>query len=92
MEHDDFQSIKTAPTDGTPIQAEIPGHGADNVIAWIGDLIDSNGNDCGGWAFVSDQEPPDCWTDGTCWAANEDGNPSVLPTRWKPLPTKEPTQ
>lgn len=79
----EWQSMGTAPKDGTAIQAEIPGNGSDNMIAWFDNLIDSNGVSCGGWQFVSEQEPPDSWTDGTCWAVNEDGVSSVPPTRWK---------
>lgn len=75
-----------APRDGTEIQAEIPGNGADRVIAWYGGLLDSDEQSCGGWTFTRDQEPPDCWTDGVCWEVNEDGEPSVKPTRWKLLP------
>jgi hypothetical protein len=79
----EWRDIETAPKDGTWIQARIPGHGADNIIAWQGGLLDSEGNDCGGWMFMQDQEPPDCWTDGVCWSVNEDGIASTLPTEWK---------
>lgn len=82
----EWEDISSAPRDGSEFQAEIPGNGSDNVIAWIDGLLDSDGNDCGSWAFTRDQEPPDCWTDGYCWDVNEDGVPSVKPTRWKPLP------
>jgi hypothetical protein len=81
-----WQSIETAPKDGTPFQARIPGHGSDNIIAWMDGLIDSDGKDSGGWYFVEDQEPPDSWTDGICWAVNEDGVASVQPTEWQALP------
>jgi hypothetical protein len=66
------------------IQARIPGYGDDNMIYWLEDcLLDSDGNDCGGWAFANEeQEPPQCWTDGVCWDVNEDGKPSVKPTHW----------
>lgn len=74
----------SAPRDGRTIQARIPGHGDDNMIAWQEGLLDSEGNDCGGWAFVTDQEPPACWTDGWCWSVNEDGVASMQPTHWKP--------
>jgi hypothetical protein len=84
-----WQSIETAPKDGTPIQARIPGNGSDNIIAWCSDLLDSEGQFCGGWSFAEDQEPPDDWTDGICWAVNEDGNPSTQPTHWAPLPGAE---
>lgn len=83
----EWQPISTAPKDGTDIQARIPGHGEDNVIAWQNEaFLDSLGCPCGGWAFTTDQEPPACWTDGICWAFNEDGVPSVQPTHWKALP------
>lgn len=82
----DWQPIEMAPKDGSDIQAKIPGHGSDNIIAWIGGLVNSNGRPCGGWAFTTDQEPPDSWTDGICWEVNEDGVPSVQPTDWKPAP------
>lgn len=79
-------NMDSAPRDGTAFQAKIPGNGSDNIIAWCGGLLDSKGEPCGGWHFVEDQEPPDCWTDGICWTVNEDGKPSVEPTHWKPLP------
>lgn len=83
----EWMSLETAPKDGTEIQAKIPGHGSDNVIAWVDQaLFDTAGNFCSAWAFTRDQEPPDSWTDGYCWAVNEDGVRSVEPTHWKPLP------
>lgn len=82
----DFLPMKDAPRDGAPIQARIPGHGSDNIIAFHDGFIDSDENDVGAWVFVTDQEPPDCWTDGVCWQFNEDGKQSVQPNGWKPLP------
>lgn len=83
----EWQPISTAPKGGIKIQARIPGHGEDNVIAWIEDALeDSDGNACGAWAFTEDQVPPECWTDGWCWEVNEDENRSTHPTHWKPLP------
>lgn len=85
----DWQPIETAPKDGTPIQARIPGHGSDNIIAWFDGILDAAGEDCGGWQFVTDQEPPDDWTDGVCWAVNESGAASTLPMEWKWPPQTE---
>lgn len=82
----DWQPISSAPKDGTWIQARIPGHGDDNVIFWMTGLLDSDGKECGGWSFATEQEPPDDWTDGICWEVNEDENRSVPPTHWQPLP------
>lgn len=81
-----WKPIETAPRDGTCFQARIPGHGSDNVIAWVDGLLNSADKDCGGWQFVSEQEPPDSWTDGICWTVNADGVPSIEPTHWMPLP------
>jgi len=81
----DWRPIETAPKDGTSIQARIPGRGDDNVIAWFGGLLDSDGEGCGGWHFMEGQDPPD-WTDGICWEVNEDGVRSTPPTEWKDLP------
>jgi len=79
-----WRDFATAPRDGTAIQARIPGHGEDNIIAYVPEsLLDSAGGYCGAWAFVTDQEPPECWTDGWCWHVNEDGVQSVQPTHWK---------
>lgn len=84
-----WQPIETAPLDGADIQARIPGNGDDNVIAWQADaFLNTAGEWCGGWAFTTDQEPPDCWTDGICWDVNEDGVASMQPTHWKSLPAE----
>lgn len=80
---DNWKTIDTAPRDGTTIQARIPGHGDDNLIAFEWGLVDGDGKDCGSWTFVTDQEPPEDWTDGWCWASNEDGVPSTQPTHWR---------
>lgn len=86
MSNDNWQPMDTAPRDGTAFQAKIPGHGSDNILMWVDGLVDEDGNECGTWAFATEeQEPPDCWTDGVCWASNEDGVASVQPTEWKPL-------
>lgn len=82
-----FLPFDQAPRDGTWIQALIPGHGSDNVIAWCeGAFMNDAEESCGGWSFMTDQEPPDCWTDGVCWTSNDCGVPSMLPTAFKPLP------
>ena len=55
------------------------------MIAWISDALDDGNGSCGAWTFVlEDQEPPSCWSDGWCWAVNEDGERSAEPTEWKP--------
>ena len=34
------------------------------------------------WASENEDEAPECWTDGVCWASNDAGEPSVKPTSW----------
>lgn len=80
-----WQPISTAPRDGTAIQAKIPGHGSDNIIAWQDGFLMSEDKDCDCWVFVDDQESPLCWTGGVCWEVNEDGKQSVRPTHWRLL-------
>lgn len=81
----DFQDITSAPRDGTSIQARIPGHGDDNIIMWLVDTVEGENGPCGCWVFANeDQEPPEDWSDGYCWAMNEDGERSTWPTHWKP--------
>jgi hypothetical protein len=86
MTASEWQPMSTAPLDGTPIQATIPGHGSDNILAWEGPFLGDEEEDCYTWVFVEDQEPPACWDDGVCWTSNSDGKPSVRPVAWKPLP------
>lgn len=81
----EWQPIETAPKDGTPIKAIIPGSGQDNIIAWFHGLLDCDGEECGGWYFIAEWDPPADWTDGVCWARNEDGLQSTEPTHWMPL-------
>lgn len=39
----------------------------------------------GGWAWaaVNECEAPRCWTDGVCWARNEDDVPSKQSRYWR---------
>lgn len=85
MNETGWQSMESAPQDGTWIQSRIPGHGSDNIISWMDGFMSAAGQECGGWVFMEDQEPPDSWTDSICWEFNEDGYPSVYPTAWKAL-------
>ncbi len=81
----DWQPIDTAPLDGTWIHAIIPNNGNDNIIAWVDGFYDKAGQATCGWVFVTEQEPPPCWTDGVCWESNEYCEKSIEPTHWKPL-------
>lgn len=49
-------------------------------------LINESGEDCWGWHASIEGVHPPCWTDGICWAENEDGEESVQPVAWMPFP------
>jgi len=38
------------------------------------------------WCAAREGIHPKCWTEGACWDANDDGEPSTKPIRWLPLP------
>ena len=84
----EWQSIETAPKDGTIILAKIAGHPCECRIKWSEGFIDSDERDCGCWVSVDDDCPED-WTDGVCWFVNADENQSSQPTHWKPTNAAE---
>jgi len=45
---------------------------------------------CDQWQATREGEHPPCWSDGCCWASNEDENASLQPTSWSPAPTLTP--
>jgi hypothetical protein len=45
---------------------------------------------CDGWVVGDGDLHPPCWTDGVCWASNEDEEPSDPPVGWMPLPAAAP--
>ena len=78
----DWQPIETAPRDGTEILAHIPGYG-DYRLRWQRGFEGVDGSDCATWVCL-DYSFPRGWTDGVCWASNEDEKPCVRPTHWRP--------
>ncbi len=49
---------------------------------------DENGP-CDAWCAAYEGVHPKCWTDGICWASNEDEEPSDPPVRWRAAPPAE---
>lgn len=45
---------------------------------------------CDQWQATREGEHPPCWSDGCCWANNEDENASLQPTHWSPAPALTP--
>ncbi len=81
----EWRPIATAPRDGTPVQAMIPGEGSDFIIRWEGGFVGEDWEEHFAWVMAHEQEPPECWTDGVCWGLNADGIASTQPTHWMPL-------
>ena len=87
----EWQSMESAPRDGTSILAQIPGNGNDNIIFWAGPFVAENEtDDAWTWVMAEEQGWPDSWDDGVCWGINSNLEPSVRPIAWKPLFEKEP--
>jgi len=76
-----WQPIETAPRDGTAIAIVTRGGWVFKAQWWF---IDADI----GYAWVCSEEgtAPPSWTDGQCWALNEDNEPSDPPAYWMPLP------
>lgn len=76
-----WKSMKTAPTDRR-IEVKLE-DGTMGMVTWTGGLMDSDNNDCGGWAWLDEITTPVSWTDGICWEVNDALERSVQPVRWK---------
>lgn len=85
MGKSEWLDISSAPKDGTLIQLKTKA-GAWVRGAWWGGFLDIDGKECGCWCADDDLGCPRSWTDGVCWAFNEDGEPSDPPIQWRPEP------
>ncbi len=80
----DWRTMDWAPKDGTPIRVRTSRRQFD--VSWQTGLVDDHDQECGAWHAEKVGDHPPCWTDGICWASNEDGRPSEQPQAWQPLP------
>ena len=78
-----WQDISSAPRDGKTIRVQTAG-GLEFIAFWLGGLLDEQGQECGWWCVEDEDEQPESWTDGICWAKNADGKKSDQPIKWKP--------
>lgn len=85
----DWQSIETAPRDGTMIWLRLAS-GYEMPAVWMNGFESEKG-ECGAWCAWSENMIPPSWTDGVCWAANENDEPSDHPIGWMlpPPPSQE---
>ncbi len=84
----EWQPIESAPKDGTVIKVrcEFGNHAIEFEAYWdaVGEAVD--GGTAHGWVAENQDEHPECWHDGVCWASNADENASWPPCSWMPLP------
>lgn len=70
---------------GAPVHVKTFG-GHEFVATYhAGISIDEDGQSCGAWVAEDPDKAPPCWTDGQCWASNENEEASDPVTHWKPL-------
>lgn len=61
--------------------------------AYLGEMVEGDdGCEHLAWAASIEGMHPPSWTDGLCWALNEDGAASDPPIAWMPLPTPQGAQ
>jgi len=86
-----WEPIETAPSD-TPVIV-ITAEGRIFKAIYKPGVAENEQGSCGAWCTVEETDPhPACWTDGMCWASNEDGVPSDAPAGWLPAPPASQTQ
>jgi hypothetical protein len=74
-----WQSIDSAPTN-TPVV--VLTEGLQSVVAVYMAFDETKL----AWQAHVEGNHPACWTDGVCWASNEDNEPSDPPKWWAPMP------
>lgn len=81
-----MQPIETAPKDGTAILVQTVAR-AFLIARWENGFQSPEDEPCQCWVEVFEETAPKSWTDGVCWARNEDDEPSDPPVSWIAVPT-----
>jgi hypothetical protein len=81
----EWRPIETAPRDAKrPIIVMTRGGHPVRVVRVI---VEGEAGPVWTWGTVEETDPcPACWTDGTCWASNADGEESDPPVWWCDAP------
>lgn len=82
---DGWEPIETAPRDNKTAIIVLTETGRIFKATYRFCVSENEHGECDAWCVDEDDPRPDCWTEGLCWAENEDGNPSDQPAYWKPL-------
>ncbi|WP_179697315.1 hypothetical protein [Methylobacterium sp.] len=79
-----WQPISEAPLD-TEVEVRV---GRMTFLAKLvpGAAMDTNEHVCDQWIAAREGEHPPCWSDGCCWAVNENEDRSLWPEAWRPAP------
>lgn len=75
-----WYSIEIAPYN-EPVEIRV-GH-MTIVARLLPDVSEDENGSCDQWAAEFEGEHPPCWSDGACWASNEDEIMSLQPTAWR---------
>ncbi len=79
-----WQPIEPAPVNTRVHIRTLDGAEFDAVRDFDGE--DEGGNAVVAWREADEGTAPECWSDGVCWAVNEDEMRSDPPVSWMPLP------
>ena len=77
-----MESMKTVPGDRR-VNLHMPD--GSKFEAFLEEFDDADEKTVWGWVAENEDEAPDGWTDGVCWAQNEDGVASTRPVGWSEL-------
>lgn len=83
----DWQPMDTVPLNEPVVRLHMPD--GTSFLAHLVPSIDSDDQDCWAWCAVNEDEAPDNWTDGVCWAVNGNLERSTQPIGWS---SAEPNQ
>ncbi len=80
-----WRTIESAPVN-TAVRIKVGGMTFQARLIPDGSMSDMD-TSCDQWVAEIEGEHPPCWSEGCCWASNENDDRSLQPEAWSALPT-----